>query len=211
MATDELTPAAGPTRGPAQEPTLGGPDHGAAEAAVIERVRRGDTEAYDLLVRQYLRRAYAVAYRLLGHREDAEYFVQEAFMAALDRIESFEPGRPFAPWFFRIIVNRGLNARKARSRRYTEAIPETAVDPGGSPEHDAERSELHERLDTAMAELTPRQRLIVQFVDVEGWDASQVATTLEIAPGTVRWHLHQARAVLRRTLAREGEMIDATG
>jgi RNA polymerase sigma-70 factor (ECF subfamily) len=171
------------------------------EPGLVERVRRGDTAAFDTLVNRYLRRAFSVAYRLLGQREDAEDLVQDAFMTALQRVDTFEAGRPFAPWFFRILVNRGLNARKARSLRVVHAIPETAASSTPSPEREAERTELRERLSQAMETLPERQRVIVQLFEVEGFGGPEIARILEISDGTVRWHLHEARKTLRRALA----------
>src|SRR5262245_7031763 len=87
------------------------------ESRLIERIQRGDTLAFGELVRRYQRRAFAIAYRLLRHRQDAEDLVQDSFVAALERIDRFELGRPFAPWFFRLLVNRGHNALVARRVR----------------------------------------------------------------------------------------------
>ena len=87
------------------------------ERDLIVRVQRGDKHAFDELARRYARRAFAVAYRILRHTQDAEDLVQDAFVAALDGIGSFDPSRPFAPWFFKIVVNRALNAASARSTR----------------------------------------------------------------------------------------------
>lgn len=171
------------------------------EAAIVRQVRNGDVEAFDALVRRYLRRAYSVAYRLLGHREDAEDLVQEAFLTALDRIETFDVERPFGPWFFRILTNHGLNARKARAVRRTEAVPETMDDERVSPHLDAERAEIREQLRVALDGLPERQRFVVQMVDVEGLETAEVAAMLDVSPGTVRWYLHQARATLRGELA----------
>ncbi|MGH7634559.1 MAG: RNA polymerase sigma factor, partial [Gemmatimonadaceae bacterium] len=118
----------------------------AEEAAILARVQRGDVSAFDAIVRRYMRRAFAIAYRVLGHREDAEDLVQDAFLTALERIASFDLTRPFGPWFFRIVVNRGLNARKARSVRRTEAIPTDALDTTEpSPAGHYERTEIRER------------------------------------------------------------------
>jgi RNA polymerase sigma-70 factor, ECF subfamily len=171
------------------------------EHELIERVRGGDGLAFDALVTRYLRRAFSVAYRVLGHREDAEDLVQDAFMAALQRIDTFEAGRPFGPWFFRILVNRGLNARKSRALRTTEEIPEAAASTFASPEREAERGELRGRLRGAMAGLPERQRMIVELFELEGFSGAEIAAMLEISDGTVRWHLHEARKTLRESLA----------
>jgi RNA polymerase sigma-70 factor (ECF subfamily) len=171
------------------------------DATLVRRVRQGDVGAFDTLVRRYLRRAHTVAYRLLGHREDAEDLVQEAFMTALIRLYSFDVERPFGPWFFRILTNQGLNARKARAVRRTEMVPETMDDHQASPQLNAERLEIRERLQEALSELPERQRFVVKMVDVEGMDTAEVAAMLDIAPVTVRWYLHQARTTLRIALA----------
>lgn len=171
------------------------------EARLVEAVRRGDTAAFDVLVRRYLRRAYAVAYRLLDHREDAEDLVQEAFMTALEKIDTFQPGRPFGPWFFRILTNRGQNLRASRSRRATQSIPRDAAARTTSPAAAAERADLRAWLDDAMAQLPERQRLIVQLFEVDGFSGAEIATMLEMPPATVRWNLHQARQRLRAALA----------
>lgn len=170
------------------------------EAELVARVKRGDAGAFDLLVSLHLRRAYSVAYRLLGQREDAEDLVQEAFLTALQKIDTFQEGRSFGPWFYRILVNRGLNARKARSLRRTSALPEEASAAGASPLRQTEQAELRDHLARALAELPLRQRTIVRLFELEGFTSTEIAGILEIPDGTVRWHLHQARRKLRDAL-----------
>lgn len=170
------------------------------DSALVERVRAGDVAAFDELIRRHSKRAYALAYRLLGHREDAEDLVQDAFIQALDRIDTFERGRPFAPWFFRILTNRGLNARQSRALRTMSDVPEDAASALGSPAQDAERDELRTRLREAVAKLPERQRLIVQLFEIDGWTSAEIAASLGISDGTVRWHVHEARRTLRAEL-----------
>ncbi|HEV2180272.1 MAG TPA: sigma-70 family RNA polymerase sigma factor [Gemmatimonadaceae bacterium] len=174
----------------------------AEEAALLARVQHGDVAAFDLVVRRYLRRAFAIAYRVLGHREDAEDLVQDAFLTALERIASFDLSRPFGPWFFRIVVNRGLNARKARAIRRTEAMPAEALETAEpSPAGLYERTEIRERFQAALAGLSQRQRLIVELADIDGMSGVEIAAMLGVSQGTVRWHLHMARHALRKALA----------
>ncbi|MBX6365715.1 MAG: sigma-70 family RNA polymerase sigma factor [Gemmatimonadetes bacterium] len=172
----------------------------AREAEVVERVREGDVAAFGELVRTHARKAYAIAYRVLGHREDAEDLVQDAFLAALEKIGTFQAGRAFGPWLYRIVVNRALNARKSRAVRATEPIPEGVVSPAPSPERAAELAEVRARLLAAMATLPERQRVAVQLFELEGFSGAEVAEILELPEGTVRWQLHQARRTLRAAL-----------
>lgn len=170
------------------------------DTELVERVRAGDTEAYDILVTRHMKRAYSVAYRLLGQREDAEDLVQDAFMAALEKIDTFQKGRRFSPWFYRILVNRGLNSRKSRSLRRMEALPPEIVDASRSPLRDAERAELRERLTEVLGTLPARQKSIVELFELEGFSSLEIAEILGLSDGTVRWHLHQARGKLRAAL-----------
>jgi RNA polymerase sigma-70 factor, ECF subfamily len=172
----------------------------ANDAELAERVQRGDAAAFDLLVRRHMQRAFAVAMRLLGQREDAEDLVQEAFLAALEKIDTYDSTRPFAPWFYRILVNRCLNARKARARRTTVEVPAGTSSTTPSPLLETERSELRNHLKKALQLLPERQRVIVTMFDVEGFSSPEIAEVLGISDGTVRWHLHQARRVLREAL-----------
>jgi RNA polymerase sigma-70 factor (ECF subfamily) len=171
------------------------------EAELIGRVRHRDPAAFDELVRRYLRRAFAVAYHVMQHREDAEDLVQDAFITVLEQIDRYDPERPFAPWFFRIVVNRGLNARKSRRVRQTEPVPEGTASAGANPEMLAERAEVYARLRTAVALLPERHRLIVRLVELEGFSTAEVAHMLDLSPSTVRWYLHEARHRLRGSLA----------
>jgi RNA polymerase sigma-70 factor, ECF subfamily len=173
----------------------------ARDAALIRRVRDGDTTAFDGLVKAYMRQAFQMAYRVVGHREDAEDLVQESFLAAYQYLDSFDVERPFGPWIMRIVLNRGANLRRARARRATE--PETdGISSAPSALDEATRAEARTKLVEVMATLSDRQRLIVTMFDVDGMTSTEIGERLELAPGTVRWHLHEARRVLRSALSR---------
>ena len=189
--------------------TSSDPSAAEAERRLIEQVKGGDTRAFGELVRRYQRRAFAIAWRLLRHREDAEDLVQDSFIAALDRIDSFDAGRPFGPWFFRILVNRGHNARDARTVRATDPIPEELPAGGGTPARDAERSEIAARVAAAVAGLGDRQQLVIQLHELDGFSTAEVAEMLDIAEPTVRWTLHAARKRLRADLAAWKDRYDA--
>jgi RNA polymerase sigma-70 factor (ECF subfamily) len=172
------------------------------EQGLVVRVQRGDRDAFDELARRYSRRAFAIAYRILRHTQDAEDLVQDAFIAALAAIATFDSARPFGPWFFKIIVNRALNAVNARSTRERYAtvirISNDVVALDGDP---AERSEIRTRFRTAIEALPHHQQLIVELSDIDGRSSTEIGEMLDLPRGTVRWHLHQARKTLRVTLA----------
>lgn len=172
----------------------------ADEPALVARIKRGETVAYDTLVRRYLRRAYAVANRMVGNDADAEDVVQDAFLRALNKIEQCAAGRTFGPWFFRVLITQALNHRRSRKVRTTEELSDTMHGGGEAADVLTERNELRDRFAASLAELPEMQRTIVQLSDVEGYGSTELATMLDMPAGTVRWHLHQARRTLRESL-----------
>ena len=170
---------------------------------LVRRTRIGDASAFDALVGRHLRPAIRLATRLLGDDDAAEDVVQESFMAVLESIDRFDDSRRFAPWFYQIVANRCANARRSAARRPAEPIPAGLATDGPGPERRAEQGALRDRLREGLAELPERQRQILMLYDVEGFSGPEISTMLGISPGTVRWHLHQARAAMREILGEE--------
>lgn len=171
------------------------------DALLVGRVLRGDAEAYGELVSRHMRQAFAIAYRILEHREDAEDAVQDAFIRALERIDQLGPGGRFRPWMLRIVVNTALNSRRRRGVRRTEAVLDTMAADGSLPDEAAERADLRARLSAALDALPEKQRTIVQLADLEHMRSAEIGEILELSDGTVRWHLHEARRALRQALS----------
>ncbi len=179
-------------------PVAPGPEE---EASLIRLAQGGDREAYDRLVRRYLSRAYTVAFRVSGNRQDAEDLVQDGFMSAYRSIDRFEVGRPFGPWLYRIITNAAVSHLRREGRRPTESLAEHASAGGPSPLGETARGEVREQFRRTLAELPEKQRLAVQWHDVDGFTAEEIGESLGVPSGTVRWYLHQARQTLRKALA----------
>jgi RNA polymerase sigma-70 factor, ECF subfamily len=174
-----------------------------SDGELVVRVRGGDREAFEGLVRRHLRPALRLAARLLGDEDAAEDVVQESFMAALDGLDGFDTKRAFGPWFYRIVANRCSNARRTSERRRTGALTPTLESREAGPERALERAELGMRLRAALERLPSRQREVLLLYEVEGFTGGEIAELLGVTQGTVRWHLHQARASMRAAL--EGE------
>jgi RNA polymerase sigma-70 factor, ECF subfamily len=175
------------------------PDDGVLAA----RAGRGDSAAFDQLVRRHMRRAVALAHRITGAREDAEDVAQEAFVAALEHLDSYDATRPFTPWFSRIVVRRALNHVKRDERWRRRAVAEAGADiaPGPVASAVVEERELRERVARALDRLPERQRAIVRLTGFDGLTSVEIGALLELPPGTVRYELHQARRRLRDELA----------
>lgn len=176
---------------------------GEEDARLVRRARDGDREAFEKLVRRHLRAAHRTASRRTDGSHDAEDVCQEAFVRALRKID--ECGRPvrFRGWLLAIVRNTAEDMRERRARRREETLhPEDAAAGGGGPARDLERARLRDRLREAMATLPPRQRRVLVRHDYEGWTHREIGDELGIAPGTSRYHLHEARRRMQEELSK---------
>ena len=173
----------------------------ATDAALVRRAQAGDGTAFDELVRRYIGRALRVARRLVPTNEDAEDVVQDAFLSALRGIATFDLARPFGPWLTRIVVNQGITFRRSRARRPDEGLTGELPSSEPSPAVVTERREIEERFRAALGQLPEKQRLMIQLFEVDGFSSTEIAGMTGLSDGTVRWHIHAARKVLREALA----------
>lgn len=173
----------------------------AHESGLVRRAQSGDLSAFDELVRLHIGRALRIARRLVPTHEDAEDVVQDAFLSAMRAINSFDLSRPFGPWISRIVVNQGITFRRARARRQDEALPVDLASAGPSPAQVTERNEITDRFRAALELLPEQQRLMIQLFEVDGLASPEIAKMTGLSDGTVRWHIHAARKVLRSALA----------
>ena len=181
-----------------------------SDARLVARARGGDARAFEDLVRRHLRTAHAVALGVLGNPADAEDVCQDAFLAALERLEECRDPERFAAWLLRIVRNKALNARESRSLRMGEPLEPGRIQAADDPARDTERSELRERLLAALAGLTPAQREVVLLHDLEGFKHREIAELLGTSEGAARVQLFQARRALRRLLE-SGDRGDRDG
>jgi RNA polymerase sigma-70 factor (ECF subfamily) len=176
------------------------------ERAVAAAARDGDQGAFALLVKAYQRKAYAAAYGMVGNREDALDIAQEAFARAFRAMRRFDPEMPFYPWLYRIIRNLAYNHLKRRQRRgeqSLEALHEEGFDVAAAlpkASDQAERSSLRGQIRTALAELSPEHREILQLRHFSELSYAEIAACLKVPQGTVMSRLHAARKRLAQVL-----------
>src|SRR5258708_33892327 len=170
---------------------------------VVQRCLSGDADAYADLVERYGGRVYNVALRITHDPDAAHDCAQDAFIRAYRALHQYDPAYPFGPWIFRITTNASLNfVQRGRGREITvEELPEDPEPPEAGPELAAVRKEeLQEVLD-AMAQLPPAYRAALTLRHMQQLSYQEVAEALGIPLGTVKTHLHRARAALKATLA----------
>ncbi len=190
-----------------------GESTGQRDAAWVREAIAGDTEAFGRLVTEYQRRAVAVAYRILGNRDDAVDVAQEAFLRAYRSLDKLKEQARFGPWLMRIVSNQALNARRSRKTGATVELDESqgseGLDSGeGSPtvsrtftpDTRLEHREMQEALEEALNTLPEKQRLSLVLFTIEGWAQKDIAELLECSLENVKWNVFQARKRLREQL-----------
>lgn len=171
------------------------------EADLVRRSLAGDRAAFGTLVERYAAQARRVARAVLQDADDADDAAQDAFLAALTKLDRYDARRPFGPWLLRIVANAATDRRRRRAVRRTEPLDPGLTAGGRRPDAETERRALGERLLAALAQLPARRRLAVVLFDVEGYQHAEIATILGIPEGTVRSEVFHARRQLRELLA----------
>lgn len=170
------------------------------DAELLSAHVAGDPGAFALLVARHRDRMWAVAYRTVRDREDAAECLQEAYISAFRRADSFRGGAKVTTWLHRIVVNACLDKIRRNKVRRTEALPEdpdrASVMGVASNADTVEESEQRSDVMDALSRLNADQRAAVILVDMEGYSVDETAEILGCAPGTVKSRCHRGRAKL---------------
>lgn len=168
-------------------------DEGLVARALIQ------PEAFNQLVVRYQHRIYGLAYRMTGSPSDAHDLAQDTFMRAFRHLSTFQQGRPFAPWLYRIAINLCLDHRQRQA-------PTISLDDYDlphqepSPEVRAIQREARQRVHKAILSLSPKYRAVIILRHLEDLSYEEIATALDLPLNTVRTHLFRAREALRKAL-----------
>jgi len=157
-----------------------------------------ERELQERFVAENLRRIFRQIYRMVGNVHDAQDLTQEAFIKALQRQEQLKDELKAAHWLSRIATNTALDFLRRNGR---VAFCEIADAPEGhseSPEAAVLRSEKREWLAEGMERLTPRERAALVLRDMEDLPAEEVAKRLDCSKATVRSHIANARAKMKK-------------
>jgi RNA polymerase sigma-70 factor (ECF subfamily) len=187
-----------PQSGPSHSPSVNPEERRRQDAALVERVKNGDFDAFEALYRRHSAPVFGLALRMLSNRADAEDLLQEIFLQAYDRLASFEGRSAFGTWLYRLSVNRCLDHLRSRgAKEQSLNEPLTPVLPGKSRTGGTRGLEL----ERAIAELPPSSRAAFLLHDAMGYDHKEVGEILGVAVGTSKSLVHRARTRLRERLS----------
>ncbi|HKY54992.1 MAG TPA: sigma-70 family RNA polymerase sigma factor [Anaerolineales bacterium] len=174
----------------------------------ISRLKQGDLNGLETLVNHYQARAVHAAYLILYDRALAEDVAQTAFVKAAENIYQLDERRPFAPWFFRIVVNDALKlARKQKHSVSLDEMDETTshlaqwlADPALQPEPALEEKQIRENILQAIQSLPPEQRAVIVMRYVLDLSEADMSTKMDRPLSSIKWWLRDARKRLRSLL-----------
>ena len=176
-------------------------DTGREDRDIAARCRKGDVEAFEELYKRYSARLYSVAYRMTGSAADAEDLLQDVFLQAYRRIDSYRGEAALGTWLYRIAVNACLDyvrSHQGRQQKATDFIEDMGgIEPVAGAVWRPDRALDRIDLEGAINRLPPSYRAVFVLHDVEGHEHHEVADLLGIAEGTSKSLLHKARLRLR--------------
>ena len=176
---------------------------GQDELALVGRCRSGDLAAFEELYRAHAGRLYSVALRLLGNASDAEDLLQEIFLAAHRKLDTFRGESALGTWLYRLATNLCLDylrSRAGRSSQITDALDDAPGLFDSATSTLAEQTVTKMDLERALARLPEGCRAAFVLHDVQGLEHREVAEILGIAEGTSKSQVHKARLKLRGLL-----------
>lgn len=175
------------------------PSDDVTDVELVERVLAGDADAFGGIVARYHRRAFWIAFHVVGRVEDARDVAQEAFIRVYRSLQRFDFSRNFYTWFYRIVMNLAIDAlRKRRSARaasldgLAEWLP-AAEDTVGP----VERQETRALVWNVLNKMDGKFKSVLVLRDIHGMSCREIAPILQVTHATVRWRLHRGRQIFR--------------
>jgi RNA polymerase sigma-70 factor (ECF subfamily) len=169
----------------------------------VRRARKGDSNAFAVLVRAMQRQVFGLCLRLLRTEAEASEVAQETFLRAYQNLDRYDDTRPFDLWVLTISRNLCLDILRRRSKLQTEDVEDHAqVLPSGDisvEEHAIVRQE-RQSLEDAMATLSVDDREVLALYYVQKRTTKEIAQVMNVAPGTIMARLFRAREKLRQKM-----------
>lgn len=175
------------------------------DAQLIQVTLAGNSAAFGQLVRKYQDRLYNALAHQMGSAEDARDVLQEAFVQAFLKLDSFRGQSRFYTWLYRIAFNQAISHQRrakplASLDHGREQTGDEPVDRHSPPEGRLVQQETVEQVQQALAQLDDQFRQVLVLRELEDCSYETIAEMLELPVGTVRSRLHRARMQLREKL-----------
>jgi RNA polymerase sigma-70 factor (ECF subfamily) len=186
-----------------------------SDEELVARTVSGDVDSFNQLIVRWERPIYALAYRVLGHEEDARDVCQDTFLRAYRALPGFKGQAKFSSWLYRIALNLCRDWIRRQRRAPVTQIPEdtdpaelsTSAEPAESIEDLVERREMSALVEQAMRSLSEEQRTAIILKEYHGMTFQEIADMQGCPLSTVKTRLYQGLSILRRQLERQGQSV----
>jgi RNA polymerase sigma-70 factor (ECF subfamily) len=183
---------------------------------LMQKVKKGDMRAFDVLVRRWEHRLFNLIYKIIGDYEIAKDVRQEVFLRVYQAAKRYRSGK-FSMWLYRIATNCSINElKKLKRHRFfpltishedrngeKHSLESILIDPKPQPDEVIQRNEIAECIQNALNRLPDEQRIVIILRHYEGLKFRQIASILDCPLGTVksrmRYGLEQLRTMLKRS------------
>ena len=184
------------------------------DVLLVRRCLKKDERAHRELLSKYKRAVYNLAWRMVGNEEDAKDVTQEAFIRAFKSLATFDQGRPFRSWLFRIATNLCIDHLRRRKPGVHSLDAMRAVNEDGwrtadiedeapGPDVRHEMAEQRRMLEGLVQTLPPRYRVVILLRHGRELSYNEIAEVLKVPVGTVKARIHRAHNLLRSSLEAE--------
>ena len=196
---------------PAEVAELAAAGH-VSDAELVRRTLAGQQDPFAALVARYQKRAFWIAFHVLGRTEEARDVTQEAFVRLFRSLARYDFTRSFYTWFYRIVMNLAIDY--LRKLRGSSAAHLDDLLPALSDERQEGGAELLERAEQeglvwrVLERLDAKFRAVLVLRDIHGLSCREIAPILKVTHATARWRLHRGRQLFREhweRCEREGE------
>jgi RNA polymerase sigma-70 factor (ECF subfamily) len=182
-----------------------------SDEALVKEAQKGDMDAFGELVVRHSDKVYARAFSIMHNEDEAIDLSQEAWVKGWQRLKQFQGDSSFLTWMTRIVINICLDYLRKQKRQKAESIEALDEEVGGverqmpvmvvNPSEGLERSELRERIDKALAQLSHEHRTVLVLHEFENLEYKEIAKRMGCSIGTVMSRLFYARRKLAALLA----------
>lgn len=172
---------------------------------IIQKIQKGDKDAFRLLVEKYQQQAFRLAFRMLGDEDDARDVVQDSFIKIWEKFNTYNDKEKFSSWMYRIVSNTAIDNIRSQKRRpaisLENFIPETLATAEGSIDIVLENREAGKLIRLITAGLPEKQQLIFSLRDLQGLSQKEVQEICGMAETAIKSNLYHARKAIREKLS----------
>ncbi len=176
------------------------------EETLIIQAQQGNVSAFESLIYRYDGKLTGIIYQIAGNTEDTQEIYQEAFLKVFKSIKKFRFKSEFYTWLFRIVINTCLTYKKQANRSRFESYSQNdslnwkVAGTEQTPEELVLASELGQKIDAGIQELSPKERVVFVLRHYEGYRLREIAEILDYSEGTVKNYLFRATQKMKAYL-----------